>query len=106
MSTLNTILEAEREAQRITDAARTEADEIVRSAKVAQEKELSDTKQALAKKHEDELATHESTLATQIEEVEREANNTVHEIEERARTQHAAAVTSVVHAFTPSRSNT
>lgn len=100
MSTIDTILEAEREAKQIVEAAEAEATAVVQTAEDTKNKELRAEKQRLAEVEAETLAAFESELEKEVATMEQESVAAVQQLEQKAKTNHDQAVQAVITAMT------
>lgn len=99
MSTIDTILEAEREAKQIVESAEAEAMEVVRTAEEVNAREVQAEKQRLAEAEAEALAAFEIELDNEVAALEQQSTATVQQMEQTVKSNHAAAVQAVITAM-------
>lgn len=99
MSTINTILEAEREAKQIVATAEAEAAEVVRAAEEAKAREIESTKQRLIEEERAALAAYDAELDKEVSAMEKQSMTAVAQLEKTAQEKHTEAVQAVMTAL-------
>lgn len=84
MTTIDSILEAEREAEKIIEAACAEASWVIETTKEAQTRECEEEKKRLETKEKEELLTYQQSLQTKVDTMQKESEVFIEQLRERA----------------------